>query len=680
MSRRKVWLAVGAFVAIAAFLVVLERMDRSGTTEVSASRIAAEIRAGRVTELGVSPERMQATLAAGDVLVAAKEGDATLDETLSLLGIPSGGLDGIDVAFAGQSTVDRARGVGITLLVIVAVAAAAWMVTSGRGLATTRFGRSGARLHDPNTQTVTFADVAGAEEAKEELAEFKAFLRRPERFRRVGARTPTGVLLVGPPGTGKTLLARAVAGEADVPFFSISGSQFVEVYVGVGASRVRDLFRQAKRASPSIIFIDEIDAVGRSRGRALSHDEREQTLNQLLVEMDGFDSDANVVVMAATNRVDVLDAALLRPGRFDRRITVDRPDVIAREAILDLHARGKPLGADVKLAELARSTVGFSGADLANLVNEAAIFAARRDKAEIGMSDFQEALVRIIAGPRRKSRVMSDRERRVVAYHEAGHAVVMHNVPDSDPVHRVSIVARGQAGGYTMSVPEQESSLYAREKLTAKLTGLLGGRAAEEIVFGRITTGASNDMERATHIARSMVTRFGMSEKLGPMVYGDAASDDLELGGRRDYSESVAEEIDQEVRRMVSEAHALAKDVLRRHRATLNHVAERLIEQETIDADTFAAICASVPAPPPKSRMRWLRAWRRPGPRLPRRSDLGLRGLRPPLPRLGWSVSQVRRVRAAYPRASEMARLAAVAAGAVAALASLLRRGTAQGL
>jgi cell division protease FtsH len=454
------------------------------------------------------------------------------------------------------------------------------------------FGKSRARMFNGDHPTVTFEDVAGIEESKEELREIVEFLKEPDKFIALGARIPKGVLLVGHPGTGKTLLSKAVAGEAGVPFFSISGSEFVEMFVGVGASRVRDLFDQAKRHSPCIIFVDEIDAVGRHRGAGLggSHDEREQTLNQILVEMDGFDTDTNIIVIAATNRPDILDPALMRPGRFDRRVVLDRPDMKGREAIIKVHVRGKPLASDVDAAVLAKSTPGFVGADLENMVNEAAILAARRNKKAIGHKEFEEAIERVIAGPERKSRLISEEEKRVIAYHEAGHAVVMHALSESDPVHKVSIIARGMAGGYTLSLPDEDRSLSTKRKFLADLAGLLGGRAAEEIVFGDITTGASNDMERVTKISRSMVTRWGMSEKMGPMVYGQ--KEELvflgrEISEQRDYSDAVAQEIDGEVRNLVSAAYERARSILTQYRDKLDAIAGRLIEIETIDAAEF---------------------------------------------------------------------------------------------
>jgi cell division protease FtsH len=460
------------------------------------------------------------------------------------------------------------------------------------------FGKSRARMFNSDHPTVTFEDVAGVDEAKEELKEVVEFLKEPDKFIALGARIPKGVLLVGSPGTGKTLLSKAVAGEAGVPFFSISGSEFVEMFVGVGASRVRDLFDQAKRHSPCIIFVDEIDAVGRHRGAGLggSHDEREQTLNQILVEMDGFDTDTNIIVIAATNRPDILDPALMRPGRFDRRVVLDRPDMKGREQIIKVHVRGKPLASDVEAGTLAKATPGFVGADLENMVNEAAILAARRNKKAISHKEFEEAIERVIAGPERKSRIISDEEKRVIAYHEAGHAVVMHSIPEADPVHKVSIIARGMAGGYTLALPDEDRTLYSKKKFEADLAGLLGGRVAEELVFGDITTGAANDMERVTKISRSMVTRWGMSAKMGPMVYGQ--KEELiflgrEISEQRDYSDAVAEQIDSEVRDLVNNAYERARSLLVQYREQLDAIAQRLMEVETIDAAEFERIFPS---------------------------------------------------------------------------------------
>ena len=468
----------------------------------------------------------------------------------------------------------------------------------GSNNAAMSFGKSKARMFNSDQPTVTFNDVAGVDEAKEGLQEVVEFLREPQKFIALGARIPKGVLLVGAPGTGKTLMAKAVAGEAGVPFFSLSGSEFVEMFVGVGASRVRDLFDQARRHSPCIVFVDEIDAVGRQRGAGLggSHDEREQTLNQILVEMDGFDTDTNIIIMAATNRPDILDPALLRPGRFDRRVVLDRPDMNGRKAILEVHIKGKPIGADVDLMTIARQTPGFVGADIENLVNESAILAARRNKRVIEMSEFQESIERVIAGPARKSRLISEDEKRIIAYHEAGHAVVMHATPEADPVQKITIVARGMAEGYTLSLPSDDRRLTSKKKLEAEMVGLLGGRAAETLIFDDITSGASNDIERVTKIARQMVTRLGMSDKMGPRVYGQKEEMIFlgrEISEQRDYSEVVAQEIDTEVHKLVEEAFTKAKDLLTQYRDKLEAVSEALLEKETLTAEEFNTIFPS---------------------------------------------------------------------------------------
>jgi cell division protease FtsH len=450
------------------------------------------------------------------------------------------------------------------------------------------FGRSRARLFPANRATVTFADVAGAEEAKQDMQEVVEFLKSKEKFQALGARIPKGVLLIGPPGTGKTLIARAVAGEADVPFFSISGSEFVEMFVGVGASRVRDLFDQAKKNTPCIIFIDEIDAVGRQRGTGLggSHDEREQTLNQILVEMDGFDTNTNVIVIAATNRPDILDPALLRPGRFDRRVILDLPDIVGRLAILKVHTNGKPLDKDVNLETLAKGTVGFSGADLANLVNEAAIMAARRNKKVIGNDELEESIDRVLAGPERKSRKISPKEKEITAYHEAGHALVGRMLPNADPVHKISIVARGMIGGYTKQLPTEDRYLHSRSYMKDMLAYALGGRAAEEIIFNEITDGAKSDIERATKLARAMVTDYGMSEKLGPRTFGhkeEMVFLGREISEQRDYSEDVARMIDEEVQGIIEGAHKTARTILSKNRKKLERLAQELINKETLE-------------------------------------------------------------------------------------------------
>jgi cell division protease FtsH len=457
-----------------------------------------------------------------------------------------------------------------------------------------QFGKARAKQHGDANVRVTFADVAGCDEAVEELQEIKEFLENPTRFQSMGAKIPKGVLLFGPPGTGKTLLARAVAGEAGVPFFSISGSDFVEMFVGVGASRVRDLFEQAKEAAPAIVFVDEIDAVGRHRGAGLGggHDEREQTLNQLLVEMDGFDPRAGVILIAATNRPDILDPALLRPGRFDRQIVVDKPDIIGRTHILEVHAKGKPLAEGVNLELLAKRTPGFTGADLANLMNEAALLSARRGLEQIGMMQLEEAIDRVMAGPERRSRVMSEREKRVIAYHEAGHALVGHVMPDGDDVHKVSIVSRGRALGLTWFLPEDRYT-HSRAQLQAQMASALGGRSAEELVFGEITTGAANDIEKCTEIAKAMVTQYGMSNVLGPRKFGQEQGEVFlgrDQGHQRDYSDDVAAQIDAEVNHLIEQAHEEAMAILVTHRATLDALAGALVERETVDDSELAEL------------------------------------------------------------------------------------------
>ena len=470
----------------------------------------------------------------------------------------------------------------------------------GGGSRVMSFGKSKAKRMSVDAPKITFRDVAGADEAVQELHEIKEFLENPKKFQSLGARIPKGVLLYGPPGTGKTLLARAVAGEAGVPFFSISGSDFVEMFVGVGASRVRDLFEQAKQNSPCIIFMDEIDAVGRHRGAGMGggHDEREQTLNQLLVEMDGFEMKDNIILIAATNRPDILDPALLRPGRFDRQIVVDRPDRKGRAKILEVHTRGKPLAKSIDLDALAGQTPGFTGADLANLINEAALLTARSSKREITMHELEEGIMRVIAGPEKKTRVMSEKERLVTAYHELGHAIVGHLLPNCDPVHKVSIISRGQALGYTISLPEEDRFLTTRAQLTETMAMTLGGRAAEEIVFGEITTGASNDLEKVTETAKQMVMRFGMSERLGPRVFGHDSSQPFlgrDMSSEPDYSDEIAREIDDEIRRIVEEAHQTAKDILGEHREQIDRISKLLLERETIDAEEFAKLLAGAP-------------------------------------------------------------------------------------
>jgi cell division protease FtsH len=483
--------------------------------------------------------------------------------------------------------------VPIVIIVIVMF----WLINQMQGgnSKVMSFGKSRAKRITRDQPRITFKDVAGVDEAVEELEEIKEFLSNPGKFQALGAKIPKGVLLVGPPGTGKTLLARAVAGEAGVPFFTISGSDFVEMFVGVGASRVRDLFEQAKAASPCIVFIDELDAVGRMRGAGLGggHDEREQTLNQLLVEMDGFDIKDNVIIMAATNRPDVLDAALLRPGRFDRQIMVDRPDLKGRHEILKIHSRGKPLGDDIDLEVLARRTPGFTGADLANLVNEAALLAARHGKKAIDMVELEDAIERVIAGPERKSRIISDKEKRVIAYHEAGHALVGHVLPNTDPIHKISIISRGRALGYTLALPVEDKFLSGRGEMLDEIAMMLGGRVAEAIAIGDITTGASNDIERATKLARQMVTQYGMSEKLGPMTLGEGQHEVFlgrDFSATPNYSQEIAFEIDKEVRRLIDEAYETAYRILTERREQLDLMADVLVERETVDKDELEAL------------------------------------------------------------------------------------------
>ena len=475
-----------------------------------------------------------------------------------------------------------------------------FMQMQGGGNRVMQFGKSRAKLVGKEQPKVTFDDVAGLEEAKEELEEIKDFLANPDRYRQMGAKIPKGVLLFGPPGTGKTLLARAVAGEAGVPFLSISGSDFVEMFVGVGAARVRDLFEQAKASAPAIVFIDEIDAVGRHRGAGLGggHDEREQTLNQLLVELDGFEGNTGVIVMAATNRPDILDPALLRPGRFDRQIVVDAPDIEGRKAVLEVHAKGKPLAKEINLEVLARRTPGFTGADLANLINESALLTARRHKKEISMLELEEAIDRVIAGPERKTKVMTEEERKLIAYHETGHALVGYAMPNSDPVHKVTIVARGRSLGHTLALPTHDKYLVRRSELVDQLAMLLGGRTAEEIIFADPTTGAANDIEKATAIARRMVMEYGMSETLGPMQYGKPNGEVFlgrDYSRQQDYSDDVAAKVDEEVRKLITAAHDEAREVLQRHRGAMERMVEQLLETETVGQDDVAKLFNDVP-------------------------------------------------------------------------------------
>ena len=593
-------------IALGAFLYTsLVRRTTTQVTPISIAQVAEMVRNNEVETLAVKDDRVTVRKTNGELFQSRKELEIGLVKTLRNLGVTTAQLESVDVAVEAPRFWENWSGILLALLPLILLGAFFFFIlrqAQGAGNQAFSFGKSRARMFAGDRPAVTFADVAGSDEAKQELQEVVEFLKEPEKFAALGARIPKGVLLVGPPGTGKTLMAKAVSGEAGVPFFSISGSEFVEMFVGVGASRVRDLFEQAKKNSPCIIFVDEIDAVGRHRGAGLggSHDEREQTLNQILVEMDGFDTDTNVILVAATNRPDILDPALLRPGRFDRRVTMDAPDLRGRRAILDVHVRGKPLAADVDLDVIAKQTPGFAGADLENLVNEAAILAARRNRRSISTPELQEAIERIIAGPERRSRLITPKEKEIVAYHEAGHAVSMHFLPQHDPVHKVTIVPRGMAGGYTMPLPNEETLLQTREKFRDQLVGLLGGRVAEEIRYQEITTGASNDLERVSNLARAMVTQWGMSKKLGPIRYGER--EDLVFLGRqlsehRNYSDKIAQLIDEEVHFLVEEAHERCHTILRDNWDKMELLVKRLLEIETINAPEFEALMrGEVPA------------------------------------------------------------------------------------
>ncbi len=570
----------------------------SGPEQITLQEMADFIIAGEVEQLTVSGDRLQVMLEDGRTFGSVKAPSDSLIETFEYYGVSAEALNN-NLIIRDQSTwnslLSIALALGPILLLIWIFTRGFRQMQGGGGNNIFGFGRSKARnLNDANRPTVTFDDVAGVEEAKMELAEVVQFLREPEKFVQVGARIPKGVLMVGPPGTGKTLLARAVAGEAGVPFFHISGSEFVEMFVGVGASRVRDLFEKAKAAAPSIVFVDEIDAVGRQRGAGLGggHDEREQTLNQILVEMDGFDNETNVIVIAATNRADILDPALLRPGRFDRKVFVDLPDVAGREKILQVHARGKPIASEVSFKDTARLTAGFSGADLENLINEAAIFAARRSKRTIGLPEFQDAFDRVVMGPERQSRVMSEDDKMTVAYHEAGHAVVSFFLPNTDPVQKITIVPRGRAGGFVMSLPE-DRALHSREFFEDQIAMALGGRASEEHFFGRVTTGASSDLQQATRLARAMVMEYGMSDKLGLPTYGSGSHNPFVgremgyFGSGRDYSEEAAQAIDAEVKRILDENYNRARTIIDQNHDRMVHLATTLMEVETLDRPAF---------------------------------------------------------------------------------------------
>jgi cell division protease FtsH len=598
------------FVAIIAiFFTLFSSGGRS--EELGLTDMLSMVKSDQVSKIVVDGDKLiitPRTGLAGEVFTATKEPGTSIFDLLASADIQASEV-GIDVEVKQSSSFNGIFGILLQFLPLIFFGAILFFMmrqAQGSNNQTMGFGRSRARMSTGNRPSVTFSDVAGVEESKGELQEIVEFLKYPERFLALGAHIPKGVLLVGPPGTGKTLLARAVAGEAGVPFFSISGSEFVEMFVGVGASRVRDLFDQAKRNAPAIVFVDEIDAVGRHRGAGLGggHDEREQTLNQILVEMDGFDTSTNVILIAATNRPDILDPALLRPGRFDRRVVLDLPDINGRTAILAVHSTGKPLASEVTLENVARQTPGFSGADLANLVNEAAILAARRDKKEVGNAEFAESVDRVIMGPERRTRVISQKEKEIVAYHEGGHALLGHLLPEADPVQKISIVSRGMAAGYTRAMPAEDRLFQSRHQFMDKMSMALGGRIAEELTFGEMTTGASNDLEHVTQMARAMVTRFGMSEKMGPRTFGkkeEMVFLGREISEQRDYSDRVAQEIDDEVNSLILEAYATAKRVLIDQYPKLAQIARYLMANEVVEGDDLMKLFES--EAPPLERM-----------------------------------------------------------------------------
>ncbi|MCH7997907.1 MAG: ATP-dependent zinc metalloprotease FtsH [Chloroflexi bacterium] len=595
-------------VAIVAIVFTLFGQGGSSTIDQPLTEFIAQAREGNVESVEVNGEELKYKLidTPDQTFKSKMERGDTVRQVLRDEEIPTDKFPAIKIT--SPSFWSRLPGILLTFLPIIFIVAILFYFlrqAQGGNNQAMSFGKSKARMFTGNRPSVTFLDVAGVDEAKEELGEVVEFLKYPEKFAALGARIPKGVLLVGPPGTGKTLLAKAVAGEAGVPFFNISGSEFVEMFVGVGASRVRDLFEQAKRNSPCIVFIDEIDAVGRHRGAGLggSHDEREQTLNQILVEMDGFETNTNVIIVAATNRPDILDPALLRPGRFDRQVMLDKPDIKGRIAILDVHAKGKPLDSGISLEVIAKQTPGFSGADLANLVNESCILAARRGKKKVTMSEFDEAVDRVIAGPERKSRVISEREREIIAYHEAGHALVGYLLPNADPPYKVSIVSRGMAGGFTRFLPEEDRHLYTKTQFKDMLAALLGGMASEELTFNEATTGPQDDLQKVTTLARQMVTQWGMSEHLGPRTFGrkeEMVFLGREISETRNYSEKVAEEIDEEVRHIVDEAYKSATYQLTKHRDKLEQLVKALREEETIEGETLQAILEAKPGKEPK--------------------------------------------------------------------------------
>ncbi len=592
-----------AFIIIA--LVASSFGSSTKTKSVTISTVAEEINKDQISKVEIDETEAQLliTLKDGTQQTSTKEKSVSLYETLKNYNVSQDKINAIDIQPLQRGAFASILGAILPFLIpFVLISVFIWFMlrnVQGANNKAMSFGQSGARLQDERKKKVTFKDVAGVKEAKEELKEVVEFLKYPQKFLQLGAKIPKGVLLLGSPGVGKTLLARAVAGEANVPFFHISGSEFVEMFVGVGASRVRDLFKKAKRHAPCIVFIDEIDAVGRQRGAGLggSHDEREQTLNQILVEMDGFDTDTNVIVVAATNRPDVLDPALLRPGRFDRQVVIDPPDINDREQILLVHAKGKPLAANVNMRKIAERTTGFSGADLANLLNEAAILTARKNEKEISDQMIRDAIEKVILGPERKSHILSTKEKEVTAYHEGGHALVASVLPNSDPVHKVSVISRGRAAGYTMKVPSEDKHLHTRSEFLDDIAVSLGGQAAERLVFGEITTGASNDLKVATGLARRLVTAYGMSDEMGPMTFGETNQMVFlgrDLAEQRNYSEEVAAKIDREVSRIIREAYTVAENLLKQHRNKLDMIAKKLIEQETLEQEEYTEMLRDI--------------------------------------------------------------------------------------
>ncbi len=601
-TLRNVLLIIGAVVLVGAGLAMVNLEPKN---QLDLAGFANKVRDGQVQEIVVRGNRMEVTLADNTKVFVDKEESISVSELLKNYGIEEGTSRGIKTTIKEPSGIAFWGSVALQtllpLILIFALMMFFFRQVQGQNNRAMSFGQSTARETGKGKEKVTFADVAGVREAKQELMEVVEFLKQPEKFAKLGAKIPKGVLLMGSPGTGKTLLARAVAGEADVPFVHISGSEFVEMFVGVGASRVRDLFAKAKKTAPCIVFIDEIDAVGRQRGSGLggSHDEREQTLNQILVEMDGFEPNLGVIVIAATNRPDVLDPALLRPGRFDRRVVLDPPDIRDRNEILEIHAKNKPLSKDVSLKKLAERTPGFSGADLMNLMNEAAILAARRNRTEVGMSELLESIEKVMLGPERKSHLMKEDERKVTAYHEAGHALVAHLLPHTDPVQKVSIISRGRAAGYTIKLPLEDRTMKTREEYVEDIAMTMGGYAAERIIFGDITTGASNDMRQATATARSMVTQWGMSNLLGPRSYGrreDMIFLGREIHEERDYSESTAEVIDKEIDILIKQGLETAEKLISANRPAMDRIASYLTTHETIEREQFADIVGMPPA------------------------------------------------------------------------------------